>query len=274
MKKLLYLLSALLLASLIAVVLVNTWQTTDYLRSHGREGTLQINGEYNASRWSSPLPLKKIHVYAGTLSGEFPVIVESDQKLAAKKSYFVRFLTRDAAQAAHEMSIRPLPGSLRLRTSSDGAPVPNDPAQAGDILLAKAMGAPASAPPAQDRISQPAAAGAGAVPFLIGGAQDTTLESIWRNSAPGEWLLLGVAAVMLNMLTLAAWSHPWRERPRAIADEKSFTHPALKTIEPAPPIAPHAPIPLPAADRDAVHPPEPGAADPLLKLPRGRPRQP
>lgn len=231
-------------------------------------GTLKIDRQYNASRWAEPLPLKKIHAYTATLAPRHAVIVETDQKLVAGREYFIRFLTRDKAAAVRGRTLRPPSGSLRIRLTEDGDPVGIARTHTMDRTLSRALG---DAPEADG--GAPATGHAGdSVPFLIGGANDNTLELVWQNSTAGEWLVLIALLLLTKAVSLSAWFTPLRER-HARADRPDFVHPSLRKIDPDAPPAP--PQPLTLAPKSAPVPADPpmdkapgGAQHPPLKLPR------
>lgn len=264
MKKTLLILTSLILAGLLSTLIADTWRTTDAIRQQGREGSLKIEGQYNASRWSVPLPLKKIHVYSAILAPNHKVVVETDQELVSGHQYFIRFLDRETAVAVRAKALRPPVGSVRLQVAGDGKSTVTESTAAMDRMLERAMGdaTTGTAPP-------PANSANASVPFLIGGANDSTIELIWNNSAVGEWLLLLVLALATKATLLSAWFTPWHER-RIKADRTDFVHPSLQRIDAdAPPVRPE-PIVFAPKPEPADTPPEnpPSAAEPLLKLPR------
>ena len=60
MKRLFLLLLGLGLLYAVGALAWNVRETTRYFTANGREATLEIQQRYNAERWSSPLPVKKI----------------------------------------------------------------------------------------------------------------------------------------------------------------------------------------------------------------------
>lgn len=270
MKKTLLLFVSFSLTCLIAILLIDVWDTTTAIQKDGVVGTLKIERQYNASRWAAPLPLKKIHVYTATLAPKHAVIVETDQELVDGRQYFVRFLTRDKAPAVRERALRPIPGSLRVRLATDGTPETVESTAAMDQALGKAMG---DAPKGSSTATPTAARAGDSVPFLIGGATDTTLELLWQNSTVGEWLALGALLFITKAFLLSAWFTPWSDRHEK-AERKKFIHPSLRRIDAdATTPAPSAPIPL--ARKSIPLPPRQETGEdtesphhPPLKLPR------
>ena len=267
MKKTLLILASIALTGLLVILVSDTWRTTEAIREQGREGALKIEGQYNSSRWTSPVPLKKIHTYTATLVPDHEVVVQSDQDLTSGRQYFIRFLSRENTPAVRAEALRPIAGSMRLRLISDGRPDATESTAAMYRMLAKAMEGeePGVAASGQDRTSD-------SVPFLLGGANDSTLELIWANSRPGEWLLLAVLLLITKALALKAWFTPWRPR-RIKADRTEFVHPTLRRIDADAPPPPPLPIILPVrSPPSGVDAPPPAKAEavpePLLKLPR------
>jgi hypothetical protein len=215
MKKTFYILASLILGGFIVMFVVNVWQGIAYVQTHGRAGTLVI-GERSGVAWAHPLPLKKIHTYSAVFAPNYQVVVQSDQELVEGREYPIRFLTRDKAQAAPMTLLRPIPGSVRLRNASDGAP-------ASGQMLQSALAAAAGVP-------------AGFVPFLLGETSDNALELFKRNSHPAEWFALILALLCFKVLVSRAQAHPWRvASPKP--PQKDPVHPALRRIDPAPPAA-------------------------------------
>ena len=268
MKKTLLLIVSFILTCFVAILLVDIWETTAVVQQEGRTGTLKIERQYNASRWDSPLPLKKINVYTATLAPKHAVIIETDQELVAGREYFIRFLPRDKASAVRERALRPIAGSLRARLAADGKPDGIVSTDAMDRALEKAMGdAPKGdvAAPATDHANK-------SVSFLIGGANDGVLELIWQNSTVGEWLVLIALLFLTKALLLSAWFTPWSER-ESKADRPKFIHPSLRRIDPDEPAAPPKPIALAPKSTPSPSSPPPdeapeNTAHPPLKLPR------
>ncbi|HSI14020.1 MAG TPA: hypothetical protein VK961_18375 [Chthoniobacter sp.] len=274
MNKTLYLIVSLVITGLLATLSIDVWRSHEFIKTQGIEGTLRIGQRYNTSRWAEPLPLKKIHVYTATLAPNHAVIIESDQDFGAGQEVFIRYLQRSTRSSPNNSPyLRPIPGSIRLRTEADGTPLKIDPTTPQERLLEKAMGS-AAAPPSSTRIdgtvdpnpAQPATA------FLVGGANDGVMELIWNNSRAGEWVLLGLALFLLQAFAINAWTLPWREY-KPVEQDKDFVHPSLEHREPDAPRAPVARISL--KPKPAVPEPEsPVKSEPVretdhvLKLPR------
>lgn len=271
MQKIFYFFSTLILGALVAAVAFDLWRTHTYVQANGREGTLVVGQRYNASRWATPLPLKKIHTYAARMAPNYDVVIESDQELAPKQQIFIRYLTVDASQAAAMATrFRPVSGMIRLRTEADGTPVAIEPTGPLDHMLAKAMGTPAKAPTTVDT-KRPAFKETGkGSPFLIGGANDNLLELVWNNSSATEWIFGAIMLFLLQALAINAWTLPWRKF-RPCDEDKSFVHPTLVAIEPDAPRPSPKPIAFKPKSRDAA-PETPSApaqtSDPVLRLPR------
>lgn len=254
MKKTVHLLLSLGLAFVIGWFGWNTWQTANYFRENGREGRLQIGSIYNASRWAEPVPVKKIHAYTALLEPKHQVLIESDQQLAEKSTVFVRFLTRDLAASINAFSIRPLVNTMRIRTAADGSPVKIEDTDAFDRIVEKAMGpvgpdvyvrARPQAEAAPDRAKP-------TVPFLIAGANDSTLEIIWNNSTVGEWVAYGLVVLLFKAWFLYALSLTWRA-PRSVTERKDFVHPSMRRIEPDAPAAPAAKLTYVPKPEQEIH---------------------
>ena len=232
MKKLFTLLFSLGLLAALGWLGWNTWQATRYFQDNGREARLVIGKRYNASRWMEPVPLKKIHTYTARLEPKYDVLVETDQDLKENDEIFIRFLTRDVAPPVLQFSVRPLVNSIRVRTEADGSPVKIEDTDIFDRLVDKAMG-----PPAEGVYVRPRAVAEQApshekptVPFLIGGAQDSTWELIWNNTRAGEWIVCGIWLFLVQAFLLHAWSLPWTSRP-AGTERKDFVHPSMRRID-------------------------------------------
>jgi hypothetical protein len=226
MKKIFFLFVSLICAGEIALLVSDTWKTTTAIQRQGVEGTLKIERQYNASRWAEPVPIKKIHTYSAILAPNYEIVVETDQELTQGKPYFIRFLTRDKAQAVRAQALRPITGTLRQRLSDDVTPPALDASAFLDRLVDRAMGTPAKSStiePTSGHEDQ-------TVPFLLGGANDSMVELIWNNSAPGEWILLFVLVMLAGMTGLNAIFTPWRKK-RPPSTESDFVHPAMRKIE-------------------------------------------
>lgn len=269
MKKVVYLLVSLALGGFIVIFAAHALQATAYVGTHGSEGTLVIDKAYGESRWARPLPLKKIHAYTATLAPNYEVVLQSDQDLVEKRSYQIRFITRDKLGEARRARLRPIPGAIRLRTATDPAPVKKDATVPFNILIDKAMGTAVVRAP-----SGPAPATLGTstdyVPFLLVAEDENFVARLWRNSRPGEWVFLLLAILLLNALVKHAWALPWR-RHTSKADRKDFVHPTLRPIDPSPIPKPRPPIGFsPTVAQSQEPPPLPKKSDqgPVLKLPR------
>jgi hypothetical protein len=261
MHKAFNLLISLGLAFVIGWLGWNTWETTRYFQENGREGRLQIGRSYNSSRWAEPLPLKKIHTYTALLEPKYEVLIESDHQLAENTTVFIRFLTRDLGASIDGFSVRPLVNTIRIRTAADGSPVKLDDTDAFDRLVDRAMGpvgpgvyvrARPQAEAAPDRAKP-------TVPFVIGGAQDSTMELIWKNSTVGEWVAYGLLVLLFKAWFLYAWSLSWRP-VGSITERKDFVHPSMRRID--------ADAPEPASTR-LTYVPKPEQA---IVLPASAPR--
>ena len=254
MNKAINLIISLGLAFVIGWLGWNTWQTTRYFQDHGREGRLKIGRIYNASRWAEPLPLKKINTYTAQLEPKHEVLIESDQQLPENTTVFIRFLSRDLGSSISTFSVRPLVNTIRLRTAEDGSPVKIDDTDAFDKLVDQAMGpvgpgvyvrARPQAEAAPDRAKP-------TVPFIIGGAQDSTIELIWKNSTVGEWVVYGLLILLFKIWFIHAWSLSWRA-PRSVTERKDFVHPSMRRIEADAPAAPSAKISYVPKPEQEIH---------------------
>jgi len=270
LNKILYTLVSLILAALVAVIATDVWRSHAYIKDQGTEGVLTIGQKYNASRWSEPLPLKKLHVYTATLAPSYQVLIETEQDLAPRSRVFIRHLAlNDMTVDRLDGSLRPVSGHIRIRTPADGAPTGVSTTAPLEKAVDKAMGnqpaAPAPGSLYSPNLSQNAAA------FLIGGAKDGTLELIWNNSGPGEWIALFFALFLLQSFAINAWTLPWRER-KPSDEDKDFVHPSLESIEadaPRPPVAKIAFKPKPKDSGEApAASAEEAAPERTLKLPR------
>lgn len=232
MKRLFLLLLGLGLAAAIGGLGWNIWETTRYFEAQGREATLVIGKRYNAERWMSPVPLKKIYTYTAKLEPKYEVLVETDQDIKEGERRQIRFLTRDLAGGLTDYSIRPVSNALRLRGADDGTPVKIEDSALFDQLVDKWMGPPAEgvyirpramaeAAPTQDKPT---------VPFVFTSAGDGTWDIIWTNSRAQEWLLLGLGLLCVQSLLIAAYD---RQKDSALAKKraKNFVHPSLRKID-------------------------------------------
>lgn len=238
MKRLLLLILGLGLAFALGALALNVRDTTRYFVAHGREATLEIQQRYNAERWASPLPVKKIFTYSARLLPKYDVLIETDQELKPGQTVTIRFLTRDVAAEALALSQRPLVNTIRLRGADDGSPVKVEETDAFDRLVDKAMG-----PPAEGVYVKPRAVAEAAptrekptVPFLIEEPGDTTWSLIVRNSRAGEWIFL-VLGVLIALSFLNAAYERQKAAMRPDSRGKKFVHPSLRTVESAAPEA-------------------------------------
>jgi hypothetical protein len=111
------------------------------------------------------------------------------------------------------------------------------------------------------------------VPFLLVDANDGMMEILWENSRIGEWLAVAGALLVSTFLLIHALALPGRVRPRP-SERKDFVHPSLRKIDPDPPPPPPAPIPLPPKPVAVSGPAPVPVAEPILKLPRHKTREP
>lgn len=245
MKKIFWLILALVLGAALWLVLANTWQTTRAFQDRGRPGTLQVANQLNASRWSEPLPLKKIHRYIATLRPNHAVVVETDRALPAGQDFFILYLLRDAAAETRSHSLRPLTNSLRLKTEADGGE-PTGRTDSSVFSLEFETTMDASSDRAATRPPLPVAPDATkpTVPFVFAGAQDSTWEILWRSRSLGELLLVGGWILLIKISVIQAWATPFRVRP-AGAERKGFIHPSLRRIEADAPVEPATRLRLP-----------------------------
>jgi hypothetical protein len=256
MKRLLLLLLGLGMLGTIGWLGWNVWETTRYFEAHGREATLVVGPRYNAARWASPLPLKKIHAYAARLEPKYEVLIETDQPLKPGDTVHIRFLTRDLAPGLLAFSARPVVNTLRLRAADDGTPVKIEDTNLFDRLVDKAMG-----PPAEGVYVAPRAVAEAApsnekptVPFLLAAPGEGTWRRIWNNSSPGEWILLGLGLLAAQSLLIAACDRQKAAR-RPNPNRKDFVHPSLRRIEADAPDAPSKKLTyLPKPDEEIVLP--------------------
>ncbi|MEO0055268.1 MAG: hypothetical protein RLZZ50_1215 [Verrucomicrobiota bacterium] len=238
MKRLLLLLLGLGLLYAVGALAWNVRETTRYFVANGREATLEIQQRYNAERWASPLPVKKILTYTARLQPKYDVLIETDQELKPGQKITIRFLTRDVAAEAVALSKRPLVNTIRLRGAEDGAPVKLEETDAFDRLVDKAMG-----PPAEGVYVKPRAVAEAAptrekptVPFLIEEPGDTTWSLIVRNSRIGEWVFL-LLGVLIALSFLSAAYERQKEAKRLDSRGKKFVHPSLRNVQAAAPEA-------------------------------------
>ncbi len=276
MKKILHILSALVIGGFILMFIADIWRGVAYLRTHGREGAIVIGQQYSGDRWSAPLPLKKIRTYTATLAGKHQVVVESDQELETGREYAIRFLTRDKAQSAPSLRLRPIPGALRLRAAGDAPPVQPSDTELMDRFVSTIMGAfgPAKEASATNTDAEPPRAPdvhSGSVPFLLGATGTPLLKDLWSNSRPTEWAAMFLGLLFLKSLIFHALMLPWRvNRPRAEHTELVPT--ALRPIDPTPVVKTSVPLafnPTVSTAGPSPLPPDlPVDSEPVLKLRR------
>ncbi len=239
MRKIIYFVIALIIAAVLGAIFHDGLETAAFVKEQGRESTLKIGRQYNASVWSAPLPIKKIHTYEAVLANKYDVLIETDQTLAEKQEVFIRFVTRDLADQLRAQATRPVAGAIRLRTDTDGRAPRTAETDLFDSLVDRAMG------PTVNSTPRPATEVAKAepdrtrptVPFLIGGAADTPLELLWKNTTATEIVLFAFGLLLLKAFLINAWTTPFRT-----GSEKNFVHPSLRsTLPPAPTPAATAP---------------------------------
>ena len=235
MKKILWFAFGLGLLLAFVSVASNTWQTAAYFQAQGRDGLIKIGAKYNASRWSEPLPLSKIHTYVAVLAPDHELLLETDRDLPQNEERFVKFLLRDTATTAREQSLRPLINTLRIKSAADGTPVRLADTDLFDRIVDKAMGPPAEGVYVRPRETAEAAPSrtAPTVPFVFAGANDGTLEVVWNNLSLGEGILAGVWLMLIKMILLHAWVTPFNPNRPAGTERKDFVHPSLRKIEPS-----------------------------------------
>lgn len=230
MKKILWFLFGFALAGGLAAVLRNSWQTASYFKEHGREASLTIGQKYNASRWMEPIPIKKVHSYVAILAPDHELVIESDQQLKEKDEYFVRFLLRDSADAARELSFRPLVGTMRLKSEADGKPVRLADTNIFDRAVDVAMGPPAEGVYVRPRETAEAAPDhqKPTVPFVFAGANDSAFEIMIHNSSVGEWIIAGLWLIAIKMVILHAWVTPFDPNRKTGVERKGWVHPSMR----------------------------------------------
>lgn len=239
MKRLFLLLLGLGLAVAIGAVGWNLWETTRYFEAQGREATLVIGKRYNAERWMSPVPIKKIYTYTAKLEPKYEVLVETDQDIKDGETRQIRFVTRDLAAGLTDYSIRPLSNTLRLRGADDGSPVKLEDTALFDQLVDKWMGPPAEGVTVRKYAVAESAPTQGkpTVPFVFTSAGDSTWDVIWTNSRAQEWLLLGLGLLCVQSLLIAAYDRQ-KDSAQAKKRGKNFVHPSLRKIDADKPDAP------------------------------------
>jgi len=184
MNKILYLIATLVIAGLVTALTADLWRSHDFVRTNGHEGTLLIGQRYNASLWSEPLPLKKIHAYTATLAPNYEVIIKSDQDFVAGQRVKIRHLKLGTQfPTSDNRFLRAISSNIRLRTEADGTPASVDLTAAGAHALDKAMGTNSAAWHDGSVATNPSQI---ATAFLVGGANDGIPELIWNNNRAGE----------------------------------------------------------------------------------------
>jgi hypothetical protein len=232
MKRVFLLILGLGLAALIGHVGWNTWQSARFFHDQGREATVVIGKRYNAERWTSPVPLKKIVSYTAKMEPAYEVLIETDQDLKDGEKLTIRFLTRDLAANLVDYSVRPVVNSLRLRGAEDGAPVKLEDTQLFDALVDKWMGPPA---PGTFIRARPTAEAAPSntkptVPFVFAEKDAGTWDIVWANSRIQEWALIGLGIIGVHSLLFAAYDHHKDSRLKKSRGKK-FVHPSLRKVE-------------------------------------------
>lgn len=229
MRKIIYFVLALLIAATLGAILQDSLQTAAFVKNEGRESTLKIGRQHNASVWSTPLPFKKIHTYEAVLANKYDVLIETDQTLAEKQEVFIRFVTRDLAEQLRAQATRPVAGAIRLRSDTDGRAPRTPETDLFDSLVDRAMG------PTVNSTPRPASTVATAVldrsrptvPFLIGGVSDSPLELVWKNSTASEVVLFAFGILLLKAFLINAWTTPF-----STGSKKNFVHPSLRSTLP------------------------------------------
>jgi|GEM_PF-1658766 Predicted membrane protein len=239
MKRIFLLLLGLGLGVFLIALGWNTWKTAKYFQNQGREATLVIGKRYNAERWSSPLPIKKVYSYTAKLEPKYEVLIETDQDIREGETRSIRFLTRDLAESLRDYAMRPVVNSMRLRDASDGTPVKIEDTALFDALVDKWMGPPAAGVYIRPRARPEAAPDTtkATVPFVFATPDDGTWGIVWTNSRAQEWLLLGIGLLGVQSLLIAAYD---RHKDARLAKKRGpkFVHPSLRKIEAAPPAEP------------------------------------
>lgn len=274
MKKIFWFLVSFALLAALGLLLKNSWDTVEYFQDQGRQATLKVGKKYNASRWTEPLPLKKIHAYTATMLPDHEILIESDQELGEGTEYFIRFLTRDVAETGRALSRLPLVNTIRLKSEADGTPVKIADTDLMDRAIEKAMGPPA----AGVYVAPRAVAEAGpdrvkpTVPFLFTGSKDPVPEVLWNNSTIGELFVIAAWAFMSLFFFLHAWSIPFFPNRKAGSERKDFVHPSQRRIDPDAPEAPSVRLQYKPKPADAhLHDTPPAAAVPPPPPPPPKP---
>jgi len=239
MKRVFFLLLGLSLAALIGRLGWNTWQSANFIRDQGREATVVIGKRYNAERWTSPVPIKKIYTYTAKLEPKYEVLLETDQDLKDGQTLAIRFLTRDLAANLVDYSMRPVVNTLRLRGAEDGTPVKIEDTALFDAMVDKWMGPPAPGTFIRER-ARPEAAPTNTkptVPFVFAAKEAGTWDIVWTNSRVQEWILLGLGLMAVQSLLIAAWDHHKDGKLKKIRGGKKFVHPSLRKVEASAPEA-------------------------------------
>ena len=239
MKRVFLLLLGLGLAALIGRLGWNTWQSARFILDQGREATVVIGKRYNAERWTSPLPIKKVYTYTAKMEPKYEVLLETDQDLKDGQTLAIRFLTRDLAADLVDYSMRPVVNTLRLRGAEDGSPVKVEDTELFDAMVDKWMGPPAPGTYIRQRPQAEKAPNTGkpTVPFAFAEKGATTWDVVWSNSRVQEWILLGMGLLGVQTLLLSAYDHHKDSRLKKSRGKK-FVHPSLRKVEAASPETP------------------------------------
>ncbi|TAG33298.1 MAG: hypothetical protein EAZ36_00870 [Verrucomicrobia bacterium] len=264
MKKTLWFAFGCLLLFGLVQVLRNSWQTAEYFRESGRPASIKVGTKCNASHWSSPLPLKRVHTYVALLAPDHEVVISTAKDLKENETYFVRFLLRDKAAIGRELSFRPIVESMRLKAEADGTPVRLEDTSLFDRALEKAMGPlgpGAYVPPARVAEAAPSQKSP-SVPFMISGENDGPFTMLAQNITLGEGLALFAWLVAIKMIFLHAWATTWDSTPAGTIKRKNWVHPTLRQTEPDPTPAPPRPVSSKSALRLAPRPNPPAPSPP------------
>ncbi len=283
MKRVYLLLIGLGLAALIGRLGWNVWQSARFFRDQGREATVVIDKRYNAERWTSPIPIKKIYAYTAKMEPTYEVLLETDQDLKDGEKLAIRFLTRDLAASLLDYSARPVVNTLRLRGSEDGTPVKIEDTALFDAMVDKWMGPPAPGTYIRPRPQAEKAPGTGkpTVPFVFAAKEAGTWDIVWKNSRAQEWVLLGLGLLAVQSLILAAYEHHKDGRLKKSRGKK-FVHPSLRKVEASAPdtpsqklayvAKPEVEIVLSDSERKAAAAPKAPASSETTATPAGAPR--
>lgn len=274
MKKIFWFLVSFALLAALGLLLKNSRDTVRYFQDQGRQATLKVGKKYNASRWTEPLPLKKIHAYTAMMLPDHEILIESDQELGEGTEYFIRFLTRDIADAGRALSRLPVVNTIRLKSEVDGTPVKLADADLMDRAIEKAMGPPAKGVYVPQRVVAEAGPDHAkpTVPFLFTGSKDPIPEVLWNNSTIGELFVIAGWAFMGLFLFLHAWSVPLFSSRKAGSERNDFVHPSQRRIDPDMPAPPSARLQYkPNPTGSHLHDTPPSAVGSSLASPPPRP---